>query len=199
MIPKIIFRYSWIYDRRYRESKMMKKFLKKRKEIYPSIKKISQYIEAIEKLWKKDEKRILKEISKVTGLKWKDKQIICYVNGMGRPFSDPLTLRLYKNKNDFIDTLTHELIHQIQIQNRKKYMDWSKNKNKKYKTESVVTNNHIFLHAVHKVIYLKFFNKSRLNRDIKDSKKFPDYKRSWDIVEEEGHENIINQFKKLTK
>jgi len=105
-----------------------------------------------------------------------------------------------ERKGDFIDTLTHELIHQIHIQNGKKVNELQKNYiPKKYPNESQLTSNHIFVHAIHKKIYLSLFNKTRLNRDIKRCEKSPDYKRAWEIVEKEGYENLINKFRELTK
>ena len=200
MLPKIKFVYSSIYDRLRKDSPMMKKFLKKQNKSYPSIKKIIKYMGDVEKLWKKDENLILREISKLTRLKWKEKEIKCYVIGFGRGFSDPLTLSLYKNKKDFIDALTHELIHQIQSQNEKKFRKWGKKfLSIKYKKESRSTKSHIFLHSVLKALYLKLFGKKRLKKIINFDKNFKDYKRAWEIVEEEGHENIIKKFRELTK
>ena len=199
MLPKIKFVYSSIYDSGYRNSKWVNEFLKKKKQKYPIEKQILSYIKYIEKHWKKDEKKILKEISKITGLKWKEKEIKCYVIGFGRPISDPLTLGICKYKNDFIDTLTHELIHQIQFQNEKKWPRWGKHLANKYKKELFMTKAHIFLHAVHWKLIEKLFNKKRLNKSINFDKNFKDYKRAWEIVEEEGHEDIIKKFRELTK
>lgn len=196
MIPKIRFRYSYVYDRRYRDSPRMKRLLKKRGKKYPSSEKILTYIKRIEPSWKKNEKKILREISKIMGLKWKEKEIICYVIGFGRGFSDPLTVKVFKNKNDFVDTLVHEMIHQIQFQNHDLWRKWAVYLRNNYKNKSRMTNSHILLHAVHKEIYLRLFDEKRLKRDIKKCQKYADYKRSWKIVEKEGHENIIKEFRK---
>ena len=99
-VPKIEFRYSWIYDWRYRNIPKIKEFLKKEGKNYPSETKIKNYIKIIEKRWKEYEKKILKELTVITELKWNEEIIICYVVGLGRSFSDPLTMRLFKNKND---------------------------------------------------------------------------------------------------
>ena len=104
MIPKIKFVYSSVYDNRYRDFPNIKERLKKQKKSYPSQKKILKYVSQVKPIWEKQEKKILKELSKITGLKWKEKEIRCYVIGFGRGFSDPLTMKLFENKNDFIDT-----------------------------------------------------------------------------------------------
>jgi hypothetical protein len=201
MIPKIIFRYSWVYDNNYRNSPIIKKRLDGQNKNYPSMNKISNYIAKIEPIWRKKEKTILKTISEISGLKWTEKAVICYVIGFGRCFSDPLTVRLYENKDDFIDTLTHEMIHQMHIQNIKKSLKWKKYLQGKYNNESIITRNHIFLHSVHYHLYLKLFNKKRLNRDINFCKKVrvEDYVRSWQIVQKETPEAIIKKFKEVTK
>lgn len=188
MIPKVIFRYSWIYD----------EIWKKGKRKHTSEKKILNYIKSIEKIWRKYEKSILKELSKITGLKWKETKINCYVVGRCIPFSDPLTMPVYKNKDYFIDVLIHELIHNLFIQkgNYKKSRKAWNYIFRKYKTETKKTKIHIPLHAFHSHIYFKFFNKKRLERDKKFIKHLKDYRRSWKMVEKEGYENIIKEFRK---
>lgn len=202
MIPKIEFRYSGIYDKRYRESLSINENLKKMNLVYPSVNKIKNYIVKVEKIWKKEGKRILSEISKIVGLAWKEQKIIVYVLGVGRAFSDPVTVSIlrYGNKNDFIDSVTHELIHQIESQNAEKFRKWEKKfLLKKYRNESITTKNHILLHAVHKEIFLKVYGRKRLNRQIKSHSKYPGYKRAWEIVEEEGEDNIIKDFHEVIK
>ena len=54
--PKIIFKYSWIYDQTWKEGLIGKKSKK-----YPSSKRILNYIKKVEKLWRKEEKRVRSE------------------------------------------------------------------------------------------------------------------------------------------
>ncbi len=191
MIPKIIFKYSWVYDQRQKE---VAEFRLGKDTIYPSPVQIKNYIKKAEKTWRVQENNILSEISKITGLKWKEKNIICYVVGNCIPFSDPLTLKVYSKDYDrFVDVLIHELIHHFDAGHsstvRKYY-------SKKYKNESHKTMIHIFTHAFHQHIYLKFFGEKRLKKEILIASKYPEYKRAWDIVKTEGYENIIKEFKK---
>jgi hypothetical protein len=200
MIPKIEFKYSWIYDQNWKE--WIKVYKNRRIKRNLSINYILNYIKAIEKLWKKEEKRVLQELSKVSGLKWKSKSIYCYVVDNCIPFSDPLTLPVYDKKDYFIDTLIHELIHELFTQKgniEKSKMAWNYIQHKKYNKESHTTQIHIPLHAIHSHIYLKFFGKERLNRDIKEIKFLPAYRRSWEIVQRDGYENIIKEFRKRIK
>jgi hypothetical protein len=200
MVPKINFVYSWIYDLHWKEQfkKNPPKFALKN---YPSPKRIRSYLDEIKPLWKKSERKILTELSKVSGLKWKEKEIKAYIVGTSYPFSDPLTMPIYNKREWFIDVLTHELIHQLFTQegnfeksnNSWKYID------KKWKNESHSTRIHIPLHAIHKHLYLKFFGKGRLKREQKIMGKHKTYSNSWKIVEREGHEKIVKEFKKRLK
>ncbi len=198
-MPKIEFRYSGVYDDSYRNRTKINELLKERGKTYPSVKKIRLYIERVRKLWQKRERKVLEKISELSGLKWKEQNIRCYVIGFGRPFSDPLTLRLYEHKEDFMDTLTHELIHQMQIQNHERTKKWFDYVKKEYANESKLTKSHIFLHALHTEIYLQLLNRTRLEKNIKEDKNYPDYNSSWEIVQKEGHQEIIKEFKKRTR
>ena len=202
MIPEIEFRYSNIYDDSYRNYLWVQKRLKKEKRKYPSHREILNYIKKIEEVWDKIEKNVLKELSNISGLKWKEKKIICYVVGYANPFSDPLTIPIYiKDYDYFIDILIHELIHQIFTQEGN--LDKSKKSwnylFKKYKKETWNTKIHIPLHAIHSQIYLKFFNKNRMQKDISYVSGFKDYKRSWEIVLKETPDKIIKDFKRIIK
>lgn len=193
MIPKIVLRYSWVYDEQWKNSS-------KKKKRYPSPKRIERFVKKVEKLWRIDERKILNELQNVTKLKWK-RDITCYVVGEGIAFSDPLTLPMIEKYPDyFIDILIHELLHQLLfVQNEVETKKAWAYIFKKYKKEALNTKIHIPVHAVHKHIYMKFFNESRLKRDINLVKFKPDYRRAWEIVQKDGYQNIINEFTKRIK
>ncbi|MBU0962441.1 MAG: hypothetical protein KKD48_00900 [Nanoarchaeota archaeon] len=149
-------------------------------------------------------------MERITGLKWKKKEINCYVLKISEfyPFSDPLTIAIqlkYKDKittlnvNRFIDILIHELIHNLFIENGINMHKYFQYLFKKYKNLSHRTVIHIPLYAVHKEIYLKFFSKKRLEYDIKIAQKRSDYKNAWDIVLKEGSKKIITGLKNIEK
>jgi len=194
MNPKIIFKYSRIYDEHW---KGLGKFYGVKDVKYPSEQEIGSYIKKAEKGWRRYEAKILTELSKIIGLKWEEKAITCYVVGRCIPISDPLTLKIYDDLSRFIDVLTHELIHQLLAS-----QDANLNKSKKawdhlykeYKNESFMTVVHVPVHALHKHILMKFFGEKRLKNEIESLMMFPDYKKSWDIVEKEGYANIIKEF-----
>ncbi len=164
MIPDIEFRYSFVYSEMIDE------------DDNPNEKKIYSFMESLEKEWNKKGKNVLKEIGKISGLKWQEKKIICYVVEKTVPFSDPLTLPIYDDLSFAIDILTHELIHQIYIQGdnlKKAEKSWNFFK-KKYKDENWNTIIHIPLHAMHSKIYIELFREERLIRNINKFKDIHD-------------------------
>ena len=195
MIPKVEFRYSDVYDRCSRNSSDVQSYLRDRNQAYPSKKEIIDYMKKLEKLWRKQEEKTFKEISRISKLKWKEARIICYVIGCGIPFSEPLTIIYGKNTERSINTLVHELIHQlIQVQNPEKYMNWHEDVIKKYSKETILTKNHILLSAIHWKILEKFSGEGAVEKEIKKYEKHPDYKKAWEIVEKEGADNTIKLF-----
>jgi hypothetical protein len=194
---KIVFKYSWIYDDQFRQG--YKSFKDKPSYKYPSKEMILKFKNELEALWKKDGDSVLAELSKVTGLKWKEEKITCYIVGWSMAFSDPLTLPVYKNAQDGFDSLTHELVHQLFIQNEEKEDAVWKYFLTAYKNEPYNTRIHIPVHAIHEHIFRKLFSKERLEDEIKVMASYKDYKRSWEIVTKEGYKNIIKKFKQRLK
>lgn len=200
MIPKIDFKYSYVYDEIFRNSLELKKFLKKQGKRYPSPVEIIDFMNEIEVVWKTEGNRILDEMSNISGIKWRVRNISCYVVGACRPMSDPLTIKICNDITHGIDILTHELIHQLQSTvPDKKWDKWQKYLDEKYSRETRTTKDHIFLNAVHMALYLQLFGADRLMRDMWNSNVSNDYKRSWEIVEKEGPDKIVNKFRQLMR
>lgn len=194
LIPKIVFKYSWIYDQNW------KRWIKNygfRSGKYPSTLQVLNYIKRLEKGWRKIHRSVLTEMSTIVGLGWKSKTIDCYVVGNCIPFSEPLTMCIYDKLDASIDSLTHELIHRL-FTDGKNLEESTRSWNyifRKYRKEPHTTKIHIPLHAIHEHIYMTFFGEKRLKRDIKWISYLPDYRRSWKIVQEEGYQNIIKEFR----
>ena len=150
--PKIEFRYSWEYDWRNKQrlsyiAKQDKSFRKAVRR-YPSPKSIEKTIMKYRRLWKKYESIIPAEISRISGLRWRQKIIYCYVVGHTTSFSEPLTLSVFKSDQEFVDTLTHELIHQLEYQNWDRIKGFFRWLSRKYKNETGQTR-----HSHHRVCY----------------------------------------------
>jgi len=194
IIPKIEFCFSSIYNSFFEE--YVKLPYSKNKNI--STNDIFKKIEIIEKEWKKIGNKIFKSLTVYTNLKWSEKIIKCYFVKNCIPFSDPLTICPRGNNKETINLLIHELIHILIYQNRnnKKVQKMWNFLDKKYKKESMLTINHIIVHAVHSKIYLEYFDQKELNNNIERDKRDKNYARSWMIVNNLGYEKIIDLVKK---
>ncbi len=201
MIPKIEFRYSFIYQEEVHLPKI-KNYYREKWE-----KEVNRFILDVKKEWIKISKSVLMYMQEITGLKWKESKVICYVIKLSEfgPISDPLTIPInlkYKRNiftlsvDRFIDMLVHELIHNLFIQNENKVDKYFEELlNKKYKNLSWNTKIHIPVHAIHKKIFDKFFGQQRLKKEIEACSYYPEYKKAWEIVLEEGEDEIIKNLK----
>jgi hypothetical protein len=91
--------------------------------------------------------------------------------------------------------LIHELIHVILTQNynsKSSIVSWI---DENYFDEDRITRVHIEVHAVETGVLLSIGMEKELNDSIKRCKSKV-YRRSWDIVDKEGWENIVRKLKK---
>lgn len=162
---------------------------------------MEKIIEERRKLWKKWEKKIIPAMQKIAGLNFYQNIIDVYtVFGWKSAFSNPMVLSIKYEGDLFIDTLAHEMLHRLITDNiqKKNGTKWAAATYPKIKDPVVL--NHILVHAIHKEIYLSVLkNPERLASNLERADKNPPYKRAWQIVEKEGHLNIINKFKKSKK
>ena len=79
---------------------------------------IKKYQKNLESCWKKEENKIIKEIEKISNLKFKS-NVDCYiVNDMFYDaISNPFTIRIEKDLGRIKSILIHELIHILFVQN----------------------------------------------------------------------------------
>jgi len=195
---KINFIYSSIYDWHFRN--VWK--LRKKKGSYPSSERVIKFLKKAQRYWLKYEKAILAEIAKVSSLKWREKEVKVYIVGKAIPFSSPLTVRVERSLNDFVDTLTHELIHQIFIQNEKRLRRVWPYFSKKYGLKSYRALGHTPLYAIHEHIYRKLFSVRRLRKDQEEALTYhlSGYIQAWETVKKEGYQKLIKEFRvKLVK
>lgn len=184
MLPKTQFHYSPIYQKRLIK---VKNFRAPKDEVF------FKNTRKLELKWRKIEKKILKELEFVTGLKWQESHIYIYITRGVVCFSSPLTMTILDDIDFMLDTLIHELIHRIISENE----NWpiiEKRWNKlisKYKKENLNTRIHVPIHAIHKHIFLKFFNQKRLEIEIERVKDDKDYAQAWKIVQSGDYKEII--------
>lgn len=186
IIPKIIFQRSWLYDS---QLKRTRKF-----SVPPKDSIFQKQIKSYEKIWRREGVKILKEISKITKLKWRELEIACYVTWGIVPYSNPLTIGVKSNAPDTRDTLTHELIHRI-LSHRDNQKFFNKNWKKlmrQYRKYPQVTRMHIVIHAIHGMLLLKFYGFKRLEHEI-NSVKRRGYLKAWEIAKKDGYKNIVKE------
>ncbi|MHB0978277.1 MAG: hypothetical protein ACYC1K_02655 [Minisyncoccota bacterium] len=159
------------------------------------LEEVLEKVEAYKKEWAEYGPKIMNALYDVTGLNFNREVIEVYiVSGNLRQFSNPIVIKSGFSSSEFVDVLTHELIHRLfTLNSLKKRLIISE----KYLNESDLVRNHILLHALLKYIYLDILNEpERLSKNVSRSKAHStsDYIRTWEIVEIEGYMNIINEF-----
>jgi hypothetical protein len=155
--------------------------------------------------WKPFEKKILTSMTDLLDLSFRQNIIDVHIAPWFNAFSDPMVIGVMKEPDEFVDILTHELLHRLLTDNtaiphETMLLDeWQKLFGKKHTFGTVV---HIPVHAVHKAIYLDVLNApERLARDVAGNKKYKatDYINAWNYVDEHGYKKIISQLKKSYK
>lgn len=163
----------------------------------PTQEEVFKRIENYRKEWSKYETKILKGICDVLNLEFKRNVIDVYiVSGNPRQLSAPIVIKSGFSPDEFIDSLTHELIHTLFGDNgeRVPIFIWDE----MFPGETNSVKSHVVLHSILKYIYLDILkDEKRLERNIDTSKKHNtnDYLRAWEIVEKEGYLEIIKKFK----
>lgn len=168
-----------------------------------------EYTEKTEKYrseWKKYEKDIVVYMQKQLGLRFYKPVLDVSLAPMIQAFSDPLIINFMNEPDEFVDTLTHELIHvlltdndKISIKNFEKNVDLRGEWIRLFGFKGDFTAlNHIPVHAMHDQIYKNVFKDlSRKKREITMLKKYnsTSYLAAWDYVETKGSKKIVDQLK----
>lgn len=200
MIPKIEFKWSWIFEQTYHANNV------KSEEFDFGIygKETKEFIDQLNTEWNKIGSKVLEVLNEESGLKWKEEKIICYVikRSTMHPISDPITIPIEVEMgekvfplsvNRYIDMFIHELIHNLMDQNEDETEEYFGKVFDIYKEEEFDTTIHVLLHALHKKVFEQAFDEDRLKAEIEANNFYDAYKRSWDIVEEKGADKIISE------
>jgi len=146
-------------------------------------------LKSIERLWDYNGKNIENELFNITGLKFIENEVTCYVNSRAS-FSDPFSLKI-SDPNTMLDNLTHELIHVILTQNYKSIEEKMVTFHKKYSLEVFLTRIHVLVHAIHIILAEKIFP-NRVSK-IHGYANTKEYRRAWNIVDETGPQVIVDK------
>lgn len=146
--------------------------------------------------WKNFEPTILKNLEKISGLKFQRDIDVYIVSGTPRSISNPIIIKSSFSKSEFTLELTHELIHALFGQNANILSKYIYRELSPNETES--TAKHVIVHALLKYIFADILRHNEvIEESIARAKKHStnDYSRAWEIVEEMGHLNLIESFK----
>ena len=200
--PKIIIKYSQLIDPMFIFYCQNNPELKKRgwnEWVAPPKEEILKRVRNYNKEWSKYEKKILNGMCYILELDFKTNIInVHIVSGNPRSMSHPMIIKSGYPPDEFVDVLTHELIHVLLVLNASDKGITHYKIKKKHMNESQATRDHIIVHAVLKYIYLDILKQPyRLDRNLLKSKKHStdDYSRAWAIVEQDGYRQIISDFK----
>lgn len=175
--PKIKFVYSLPYDRLFNEYEK-KLFTKKQVE------ELHKYIKEFQLKWNKIFNLVFRNLEELTGNKWKEKEIKCYIvkNCKYGGISDPLTLRTEPDLEYACSILIHELTH-INISYKfKRYKKIEKKLKIKFPREDLRTILHIYVNFIEYQVLKKIFKQDIVNKIIRKSLKLKGLQGTWKIV-----------------
>jgi len=197
MIPKIKIKYSRFLDSLLREFFLLKKENKDKALV--ETEDLFKNIEGYKKEWVIYEKQVLTGLLKLLPTNFYHSVIDVYIVSywpLGRGSSEPIIIRGTFRVESFINVLIHEIIHFFLSNNNQKIFPSKLIKEMFPSEKNIKTINHIIVSAIEKYIYLDILKDN--NRFVKEKEKtcrFESYKKAWDIVEERGYMELINEFK----
>jgi hypothetical protein len=198
-LPEVLVTYSRIYN-------LVLSGYHGRELALTDIKRGRRQAAKIQKEWDAHSGRILPEMTRISGLRWKRKEIRAYVVSSVRyPFSEPLTLWIGEKRENLdgqVTSMVHELAHTLFDDNDKMLAGYWKRLRASLAGETDSTIVHVPVHGLmvetFRAVfgndcerYLKqerWWERSKANPDMKES-----YSRSWNIVKEEGAAKVMKR------
>ncbi len=159
---KVNFVYSAIYDN------LLAEMSKKNFSGFQA-KEMHLYREEIAASWKKEENKIIKEIEKVSGLKFRESRNCFLVKNMKyAAISNPMTLKKQDKLIRAKTILVHELVHCLLEDNKEKILEMIE---KIYPQESFEFRLHIPILLITRKVIEKFYGREILKEVIEDEMK----------------------------
>ncbi len=170
---KLNFTYATVYDSLLTE-------MSKKKFSQDQIKEMKYYKEEFEAYWKKDEKKILKEIETVSKLKFKADKVCYLVHDMKyAAISNPLTLKKHPHMERAKTILIHELIHILLEDNKEKVGELI---NKSYPYESTEFKIHVPILLITRKVVENIYGKEEVQEILNDEMKRDVLNAVWPTV-----------------
>jgi len=157
------------------------------------------YIKELESYWKKHEKKIIKEIEKVSKLKFKHDERCYVVKNMNYiAFSHPFTIKMNSNLEETKLTLLHELMHILFVQNTKKSKILIKSLHNLYPEKDIFFKVHIPLCLVERKVVENLYGKTYFNKVLEKELLSDEEDEVWPVANKiypRFNTNIVEFFK----
>lgn len=159
----------------------------------PPIKEVQDRIKAYNDEWAKVGPKVMKGLYLATGLKFKRNTIdIHIVSGNPRPFSSPIVIKSRYTPQEFVNVLTHELIHVLCSDNDDVIP--SANYRHMFNEGNDTIDEHIAIFAI-----MNFIFEDMVCDTSYITEESGDYKKAFDIAKERGWKEILENIKNTKK
>lgn len=170
---KLKFIYSPIYDNLLTD-------MSKKEFSIEQMKEMEYYKEELEAFWQKDENKLIKEIEKVSGLKFKGNKecfLVCHMKYTA--ISNPLTLKKHPHLDRTKTILIHELIHVLMEDNKEKIRKFIE---KTYPEESLEFKIHVPVLLITKKVVENIYGDTLFQEILQDEMKRDILNEAWPEV-----------------
>jgi hypothetical protein len=162
---------------------------------------MEQRVAAYTAAWQPFETKIMDGLHELTGLRFRQNIVDVYLAPWFNAMSDPLIIGVMREPDEFIDVLTHELIHRLLTDNAALPFEtllvprWEALFGPDHSFHALI---HIPVHALHQAVYLDILDAPhRLERDKTRDREThsADYVAAWEYVGTQGYKEIIMKLK----
>lgn len=157
---------------------------------------IKRRTEDLNEIWTKNGQEIMETAQEVIGLPWNQAPYQCYLVTGPVGFAAPLTIGFYAgSKYTTFDILIHELLHIYFLEYSAKYPGKHREATAAFASESVIAWSHVPINALQDYIYSHLGWTHRLKAIRKRHDAHPDYRRAWELVDQDGSEEILKRLR----
>ena len=161
----------------------------------PPLTVVHENIKKYNELWDTYGRKIMLAMRRATGIEFTRNGIDVYVvSGNPRPFSHPIVIKSTFTDNQFLNNVTHELIHCLFSDGCRKDISIDLS----YPHSNPIVKTHVVLYALIKYIFADVLKRpDMLIAPLKCDgviNTIEGYDTAWDIVEKKGYEKILDQY-----
>lgn len=156
-------------------------------------------VKEYQKAWEPHGQKIIQGMCDALDLTFRQNIVDVYIAPWFAAFSDPMVIGVQYKPDQFVATLTHELIHRLLTDNDQSAYDtpygsrWKKLFDQDNDWNTLV---HIPVHATMQAIFDEVLGEpERTKQDIAYCQEYPAYRAAWEYVGEHGYQMVISQLK----